>query len=61
MLDVESRIWNAEWGIGLRNAECGMLNEFAEEMDQFRFAPPPPKPTLTLISRLGQNVDLGEG
>ena len=44
----------------MRSAECGMLNEFAEEMDQFRFTPPP-KPTLTLISRLGQNVDLGEG
>ena len=40
MLDVESRIWNGEWGMGLRNAECGMLNEFAEEMDQFRFTPP---------------------
>ena len=38
MWDVQSRIWNGEWG--MRSAECGMLNEFAEEMDQFRFTPP---------------------
>ena len=25
---------------GMGNAECGMLNEFTEEMDQFRFTTP---------------------